>query len=61
MSAEKRQQLIDAGQLNEDGTRTAACPTCGRPFGPGEGLAAPEPVVVSTAVHDETVDEGEAQ
>lgn len=46
MSEAKRQQLIDSGQLNPDGTRTQACPTCGRPFAEGEALVAPEPVQV---------------
>jgi hypothetical protein len=54
MSADKHQALIDSGQLNEDGTRRQACPTCLRPFGPGETMPQPEgqsAVAFPDAVH----------
>lgn len=60
MSDEKHQALIDAGQLNPDGTRKVVCPTCGSELppdhplvvGPGDAVAEPEAVQMEATAPD---------
>jgi len=67
MSDEKRQQLIDSGALNPDGSRKERCPTCGTAVGetltqeaynervapPGSAEAAVETVVADGVTPDQ--------
>lgn len=53
MSDKKRQELIDSGQLDEDGNRRAQCAACGHVFTPEEVVAQAEAVNLSASTEPE--------